>query len=128
VCRNNSGFTLIEFLVAIVILMVGMLALLQTINLAINHNLQNQYRNEAAVIADSEMAVMLAKGFERVSTSTMQALRLKSYSSGFTLRNYSVVRTGTTYSNSKEVTYRVSWRYRGGKYEQGITSVITKNE
>lgn len=138
-CRSNRGFTLIEFLVAIVILMVGMLGLLQTVNVALNHNLQNQFRNEATVIADRWMATQVHKPFEYISTATVAGIevdnvekkiqneiKLKSYSSGFTLKNYSVIGTTKKYSNSKEISYRITWRYKGNKVEHGVTSVVSK--
>jgi type IV pilus assembly protein PilV len=52
VYTNNRGFTLMEVLVAIVILSVGMLALLQTVNVALVHTSTNMLRDEAVQQAD----------------------------------------------------------------------------
>ena len=49
---DNRGFTLIEVMVAILIMTIGMLALLQTVNLAIVHNTSNKLRNDGIVFAD----------------------------------------------------------------------------
>ena len=122
---GDRGFTLIEFLVAIVILMVGMLGLLQTVNLALNHNVQNQMRNEAVIVADEQMAREMAKGFDLASTSTRNFVVsnrriLNAY------RNYSVARTGTTLQNSKQINFVITWRYKGASYNHGESSVITK--
>ena len=69
--NDNSGFTLIEFLAAIVILMVGLLGLMQSANVAISTSRQNQLRNEASLVADQFLAGELAKGFQNVSTSAL---------------------------------------------------------
>lgn len=125
-CKDSNGFTLIEFLVSIVILMVGLLGLLQTVNVAIQHNMQNQYRNEATILADREIATEIAKGYDAVQTTASSSFAARSYDSGFALRNYSTLRSGTSYNNSKEVNYRITWRYKGVKYEHTISSVISK--
>ena len=67
---NNQGFTLIEFLVAIVILMVGLLGLLQTVNYAIVNNTTNQLRQEALLLADERMNLEKSKKFTAISTHT----------------------------------------------------------
>jgi len=124
VCSNNRGFTLIEFLVAIVITMVGLLALLQSVNIALNHNLQNQLRNEAVVVADQQMARELAKGFENVSTSNKNTNESRQILNGF--KNFSVVRTGSQYQNSKEVHYNVNWDYKGVRYTHDTAGIISR--
>lgn len=124
VSLNNKGFTLVEFLVAIVILMVGMLGLLQTVNVAINSNLQNQLRNEAVVVADRAMAHELAKGFDAVSTSTKNDSAERRVLSGF--KNFSVSRTGSSFQNSKEIRFEVSWRYKGARYTHNAGGLVSK--
>ncbi len=124
-CKTSKGFTLVEFLVAIVILMVGLLGLLQSINVALHHNLANQIRNEAVVLGDQEMATELGKGYDLVSTTTrLYPAVQRTVMQGF--KSYSVVRTGTAFSNSKEVMFTISWRDRGSRYEHTTSSVISK--
>lgn len=124
---NNRAFTLIEFLVATVIMMVGLLGLLQAVNLSLSHNRQNQLRNEAAAIADAYMAGELAKGFEAVSTSQKnytQAERIP-WRTLNAMQNYSATRTGAGYQNSKEVRYQIVWRYKGVRYTHETASVVS---
>jgi len=121
---DNSGFTLIEFLVSIVILMVGLLGLLQAVNISYSHNLQTQLRNEAVTVADSVMAAEIARGYDNASTSTSAINVNRKILNG--MKNYSVVRTGSLLQNSKEITYEVSWKYKGTRYTHNASGVISK--
>ncbi|KAB0664837.1 prepilin-type N-terminal cleavage/methylation domain-containing protein [Oryzomonas japonica] len=125
VMLDDNGFTLIEFLVAIVILMVGLLGLLQAVNVSLNHNLQNQLRTEGVVVADEEMAREMAKGYDLVSTSTKSyVISKRPVLNAF--KNFSVTRSGTILQNSKQVSIAVSWHHRGVSYNHGAAAVITK--
>ena len=124
---NKNGFSLVEFLVAIVILMVGMLGLLQAVNVAINSNMQNQLRNEALVVADRWMAHEMAKGFDAVSTSTKREYTQWKVQNA--LKNYSISRNPTgsnDFRNSKEIRFQVSWRYKGTRYTHDVGGLISR--
>ena len=122
---SESAFTLIEFLVAIVILMVGMLGLLQMVNVALSQSLQNQLRNEAVIVLDTEMAMELAKGYELVDISTTNyPITRKVLGNN---KQYLVARSGTSFSNSRQVNFQVSWLYKGVSYTHNASSVLTKS-
>jgi type IV pilus assembly protein PilV len=120
VFRNNHGFTLIEVLVSLVILMVMMMAILQTLCVALQHNMQNQLRNEGVRVADTEMAREMSKGFDNVSTVSGATFRSRRVMNA--LRNYSVSRSGSSFSNSKTVTFEVSWYYKNNRYTHSASS------
>lgn len=123
--RNESGFTLVEFLVAIVIMMVGLLGLLQAVNVGLNHNMSSQVRSEATMIADEALANELAKPFDLVSTSTANRnVSNRPVLNAF--RNFSVVRTGATLSNSKQVNITVIWRHKNVRSTHETSSVVSK--
>lgn len=124
--KNDTGFTLVEFLVAIVILMVGLLGLLQTVNFALQHNLNTQLRNEAVTVADNFMAREMAKSFDNVSTTTKNMSESRQILGGFKM--YSVQRSGTLLTNSKMVNIRVWWKHKGSSYSHETSSVISKNQ
>jgi len=121
--NKESGFTLIEFLVAIVILLVGMLGLLQSTNVAINSNRQNQLRNEATLVMDNELARELAKGYAQASVQDLYTCEHRRFLNGFV--NYSVHRNGTQYANSKEVRFTVSWPYRAVRYSYNGGGIVS---
>ncbi|WP_240732218.1 prepilin-type N-terminal cleavage/methylation domain-containing protein [Geobacter sp. FeAm09] len=122
---SDRGFTLIEFLVALVILMVGLLGLLQAVNVSLNHNLQNQLRNEGVIVADEQMAKEMAKGYDLVSTSTRTYV-VSNRPVLNALKNFSVSRSGTTIQNSKQVNIVVTWHHKGASYNHEAAAVITK--
>jgi type IV pilus assembly protein PilV len=144
VYSDNKGFTLIELMVSVVILTVGLLALLQSVNLAINHNMVNELRLEGTQVADEELAKELAKGstevgFAAISTTTVindPNPRRKRYVVRRTIptslnafKNYSITKTGVLVSaNSKQVTIAASWRLRNLRYTQSAASLITKTQ
>lgn len=121
---NNHGFTLVEFLVAIVIMMVGLLGLLQAVNMGILQNMNSALRAEGVAAADWHLAREMSKSFDLVSTSTQRTTDQRPILNGF--KQYSVVRTGVTYSNSKQINITVSWRNKGTRYIHESTSVISK--
>ena len=122
--RNDNGFTLIEFMVAVLILMVGLLGLLQTVNMSISNNMVTQLRNEGVVAADQELGRQIAKGYDNVSTGHASYVLSRKVFNGY--RNYSVVRDGAEFSNSRQVKITVSWKYKNTPYSHDASSVITR--
>lgn len=132
VYQNKRGFTLIEFLAAIVILMVGMLGLLQVINLAYSTSLQNDLRNTAVVLADEEISRELAKGYDNVIADGNFRNYTVSRPILSAMKNYSVSMEGTQVSSgtnsSRQVSVQVIWRYKKMRYDHGISAVVTKQD
>ena len=130
--HSEAGFTLIEFLVSIVILMVGLMGLLQTVNFAIQHNMANEYRYEATRIADAEMVKEVGRGtnlasFTAISTVAKRYEVKRTMVNGF--KNYSVLKTGAQPTpNTKEIIIEVSWRHRGQRYSQSSASIISAQQ
>lgn len=126
---NRTGFTLIEFCVAVLIMMVGLLGLLQAVNMANVHNLGSLLRNEAISVADEQMVMTKASVVDLTTFAALASLPStpsqvnRKARGGFS--NYSVNWTVTsTSTNSKEVAVRVSWRYKGNKLKQEISTLI----
>ena len=132
VLRNNaSGFTLIEFLVAIVILMVGLLGLLQAVNYTIGHTMTTQLRDEAVRIADERLVTEKSRVFDSIATGsgakTEEKVQVNVMNA---FKNYSVVKeadflTGSV--NTKAIQVEVVWRYKGVRYSHVVSSLVSKS-
>ncbi|MHB8120883.1 MAG: type IV pilus modification PilV family protein [Desulfuromonadaceae bacterium] len=124
---NKKGFTLIEFLVAIVIMMVGLLGLLQTVNYAMSHNMNNQLRQEAVMVADELMQIEMAKPFENIvigteNKSPQRIVNGNPYS-------YAVVITNSSpTARTININLNVSWTYKQVQYEHAISSLVSQYE
>jgi type IV pilus assembly protein PilV len=123
--NNNNGFTLLEFLVAIVILSVGLLGMMQAVNSAIGHNMTTQLRDEAVRLADEKMAVEKSKTFDSISTTTKRENVQITIAKAF--KNYSVVKKGTSITAStKTVQIDVFWQYKGKRSSHVISTLVSK--
>jgi type IV pilus assembly protein PilV len=125
-CKNNEdGFTLIEFLVALVILSVGLLGLLQTLNYSIDHNMNTQLRKEAIMLADERMASEKSKSFGSILTSTeTQTIKVNVANAE---KDYSVVKSAVDVTGyTKNVQVLVSWSYKGKAYSHIISSLVAE--
>lgn len=127
---KEAGFTLIEFCVATLIMMVGLLGLLQAVNMATVHNLGSLLRNEAITLADDRMvraktSVYDAATFTALVTDTPSTTNLVSRGVRSGFANYSVVLSVAALgTNTKELTSRVVWRYKGSKLSHSISSIL----
>jgi type IV pilus assembly protein PilV len=131
---NNKGFTLIEFLVAIVILMVGLLGLLSGIDLSLRENVKNAIRSEGILVADDIMMASRAKAFISLSTTAASPPYVfdqsrypesRRFVRGF-YKNYSVQRVVTSKTaQTKEVIVRLAWNYKKQRYTHEVSSFVS---
>lgn len=134
---KKAGFTLIEFMVAILILMVGLLGLLQAVNLAFNKTSETVYRNEATSVANERVVQCSSMSF---SDLVMNKWTTMSRAPRGVFKNYSVqtvvtdlttgpVDSGTKLANtaSKKVVVNVNWRIKGNHYTHSVSSVVSSS-
>lgn len=118
VAKNTDGFTLIEFLMALLIISVGLLGLLETLGVSMKQNLSNKMRTDAISIADQHMAVV------RVTPIADLADSDETKKLGFV--NYSVVReVENAGTSSRSVSVRIKWRDRGLEKQYSLTSIVS---
>jgi type IV pilus assembly protein PilV len=118
---NRSGFTLIEVLVAMVITLVGLLGLLQSINIAMEHNVRNHLREEATRVGEREMNIFRATTATSTLVKQLPSLIVPS-------KTFNVTRTSTSIgtSNSQELEIIVGWDYRNIPTEHRVKSIRTQ--
>lgn len=64
---NNRGVTLIEVMLALVVLLLVFVGLVQTALLSIDNNLRNIYRDEAVAIATERMSELKTMSFDALT-------------------------------------------------------------
>lgn len=128
-CRRQCGFTLIEVMVSIIILMVGLLGMFQAVNLALDKNLENQLRQKAIAVAEQQLNNLKGRSFSNITGNTSGFVPV---ASGSVFKNISVQRQiadlAVTDSKTKQVSIRVWWNYRGRPYEHQTASGIGSTE
>lgn len=123
---KQTGFTLIEVMVAMLILSVGLMALLQTLGSAIHHNFSNKLRNDAAMIADRAMGQERVKTFTAITSAN--TLAKVPFALGFV--NYSVIEKvkpigSSPVPTSKKVQFTVTWRDKQVRKHHSLTTIIS---
>jgi type IV pilus assembly protein PilV len=120
--RDEKGFTLIEFLISLVILTVGLLGLLETVNVSISQNLSNKLRSNAVMIADQIASTERARPFADILPSS--GVQRVDIGTGFV--NYSVVKeVSATATKTKSVMIRIKWREKRLVKEHSLSTMIS---
>ena len=126
---NNRGFTLIEMMVAMVVVMVGMVGLLSTIDVAMQQTTKNQLREIAVSVGEEQMRTMLAIPVASLTTFSNTTTPSRPYRNGNV--NFTVTRGTTLYpvspqgNQSAEITVTVEWKVRGANNQHQIKTVRT---
>lgn len=120
-CSALAGFTLIEVMVAIVILMVGLLGMFQSINLVMEKDIESQLLQRGVEVAEQRMSDLKAMPFANLTGNNKTTATV---AIGSSFRNMSVESLIQNLATTKQVSVRVSWRYRGRSYEHQTASGI----
>lgn len=122
---SSRGFTLVEVMVAMLILTVGLLGLLQVSIVASEQNIRNAMRTEAVQIADERLLSRQVMPFDNV-TGGLKSEQIASRLRGFTM-NYTVERNQSDLStDSKQLIVTVRWNYKSNAYSHEVRSVRTR--
>ncbi len=135
---NRLGFTLIEVMIAFVIILIVMLGLLNLTGQVVTVSVKNTVRDEAIKVAEEVMAQVKALPYDDISTMTYNQLRQRidpnSSATNITrnFRNFSMTYTPeisvTTYTDAKVINVTVTWSYRGDNYSHTISSLMRRTE
>jgi len=128
---NKKGLTLVEVMIALVVLLIVSLALMQTALVSINSNMTNVLRDEAVSIAEMRMNEARNTPFNFLGgTSNATILRNFRNIANF---QYTVTRTVTNLnSDNKQVNITVTWDWKentvanGNPLTHSITSIVRR--
>ena len=123
---NKKGMTLIEVMIALVILLLVSLALMQTVTLGINSNARNLLRDEAVRIADMRITVLMNTRFDDlvccVPIETVVTREFRNFAIDFT-----PTRTITDLgADNRRIDITVAWGWRGNNYTHTISTVVRR--
>lgn len=117
--------TLVEVLAAVVIMMVGLLGMLQAMNVALAHDLRNKLRDEAIAIGEDQMTQFRLLPFDNITTTVPDAK--VSVNIRGVEREYTVHREMTPLSGSaKKLAVWVVWTFKNVSAWHRIYTVVHK--
>ncbi len=119
--RRDSlrGYTLVEVLVSILILLIIMLGLIQAMSIYLTHNVKVLLRNEAVKVAQSCL-----EDLRNQRDCAPQVIRqVRNFQVTF---NVNAPSWASLADGANNVTVRVTYSYRGENYSYTLNSVIYK--
>lgn len=120
VIRNERGFSLIEVLAAMLILLFGLLGSMVGVMAAVDQNLRNLLREEAVKIAQEQMEINRNISYAAVADGNATVSR----SVRKTQRDYAVTRQVNTVGTLKRVTVTVSWTHKDRASSYTLESIL----
>jgi len=127
--KNESGFTLLEVLVALVILTVGIMAVMQLFPSAMRESRTAMARTEAAHLATSELGMLRAvNSAEGIQQWMRQSAERSTLAAVTTYALYSGWQTSVQRVSDSQDTYRVTFtvQMQDGQNETFVTYVTPR--
>lgn len=124
---KNSGFTLVEVLVAIAFLTISMLAILHALGLSVEHNLKNIAMDEAVRIAEQRMNELRntpVASLENSTSSTRITITRQIRNKSFTYTVDWIVENLS--ADSRTIQVIVQWLdWRNNSHRHTATSIVS---
>jgi len=124
--HNKKGMTLIEVMIALLILMIVSMALMQTALLGMRENLRNALRDEAVNVADQRMNELRSAPTASIPFGSQTETEIERKFRASTMR-FKPTRTVTQIGadpSTRQITMAVSWVYSGRTYTHSVTTIM----
>ncbi len=105
-CKND------QLMMAILITVVGLMGLLQAVNLAMGYNLKSQLRDEAVLVGEKQMGLLKAMRFDDVAASSSVKVdsRLRAgFTQFYTVKSESTKWSAPDQPDAKLLIVTVTW-------------------
>lgn len=130
--RNNRGFSIIEGLVAMMILMVVMLGMLQTIIISSDATMKNTYRDMAVKVSQEQLETIrnsVAAGDPNLTAVTSSIFtvnrQIRNTSIAYTVNRFvNTVQIAAGANNSKWVDLSITWTHKGETFSYNTSTIV----
>jgi type IV pilus assembly protein PilV len=125
---NQSGFSMLELLIALIVLSVGLLALAGLQQTAIESNAASQHLTSSTFLAESKMHELKTDGYASLSNGTFSdannPIDEEGQAGGIFTRTWTVSTMGV---NTKQVAVTISWQDQIGGYRSSSLHTIVSD-
>jgi len=124
---SKKAFTLIEMLVAIVIIGISIIGLMEMSVITMRNNVKNEIRNSAIRVLTNHINKIRAEEYEDIKTTIKEkVVKIRNFSVTFTLSD---IVSEKTYNSKqyKVVDSTISWNYLGKSYNYTIHTVVNND-
>ncbi|MEW6266812.1 MAG: prepilin-type N-terminal cleavage/methylation domain-containing protein [Thermodesulfobacteriota bacterium] len=123
--RGRQGFTLIEVLIATVVIGVGFMAVASMQGTSIHGNSQSNYLTEATYLAEDKMEEFYYLAFVNITNAGSPEVNIdpRGAAGGIFTRSWNVV-DNTPDVFMKTITVTVTWTERGAAHRLDMTTII----
>jgi type IV pilus assembly protein PilV len=126
VLPDKKGMTLVEVMIALVVLLVVSLALMQTALVSIDANMTNILRDEAVSIAEMRMNqarnipfdTLVSDGADIPIARNVRNIAGFTYTTRMTVNNLNV--------DNRQIDIAVGWVWKGQNYTHNITTIVRR--
>jgi prepilin-type N-terminal cleavage/methylation domain-containing protein len=131
VLLDKKGVSLVEMMIALVVLLLVFLALMQTALLSINANMNNLLRDEAVSIAEQHMIFIRNMPFDNVTATGFVPDARAEINDTRNFRSFSITfipqrRVTDQGLDNKQVDITVSWTWKGETFTHSINAVLRR--
>jgi type IV pilus assembly protein PilV len=124
---NKKGMTLIEVMIALLILLIVSMALMQTALLGMKENLRNAIRDEAVSVAEQKMNELRSSPTGTdipFGTFDYPPIERKFRASSVSFKSQRLVSHIGSDPNTRQINMAVSWLYSGQTYTHSVTTIV----